>query len=152
MQFHIITLMFDPLLGDFDTAELDSFCAAHHIYYHQCACFRVNEQVYWTVWLSSKPMELSEPLPSNLRTDKIINQLTKEQQKCLEALRQWRNELALKEGFPPYIIASNDLLHQIVLIHPQTQSELLSIRGFGKKKVSKYGKAILDILKLYPSS
>ena len=69
---------------------------------------------------------------------------------CFSELRSWRNQHARQLGFAPYIIASNALLREIVIKHPQSLSELLDIKGFGKKKAQNFGKAILEILKKYP--
>lgn len=150
MKFHILTLAFDPAKGIFDTQELDQFCAQSHILSHTAACIQVQGQAYWSVWLCYEPIAV----PSAPRTQSKIDLslLNVKQQACYQALQQWRNQRAVKEGFPPYIIASNIQLREIAMQGSQTISELLMIRGIGKQKAAKYGQAILSILQQHRSS
>jgi superfamily II DNA helicase RecQ len=144
MKFHIITLPFDRQKQTFDTRELDAFCARANIHDRRIAFFRTQEQVFWTVFLHYEPVSIpSSPAPKAKPKEPQADPL---EEKCLSALKRWRNEEALKSGFPPYIIASNALLEVIVRKRPATLSAILDIRGFGKQKAAKYGQPILDIL------
>lgn len=64
----------------------------------------------------------------------------------LEALKEWRTTHALEIGKPAYIIAHNKALERIAAIKPTTEQELLTVPGFGDKKVAIYGPAILAIV------
>jgi superfamily II DNA helicase RecQ len=72
--------------------------------------------------------------------------LAPEEEEIYEALRRWRNKQAMEEIIPPYIIAHNSWLKKIVKVNPKTKEDLLSIKGFGKKRVEKYGDEIIKIL------
>jgi len=62
-------------------------------------------------------------------------------------LRQWRAERYMADGVPAFFILHQQTLMQIAAVNPQTEEELLSVRGFGKAKFAKYGEEILSICK-----
>jgi ATP-dependent DNA helicase RecQ len=74
-------------------------------------------------------------------------QLNKSQQLLFEGLRQWRKERADKDGIPVFIIGTNRELTDIAVKAPKSLEGLGAIKGFGKGKVKKYGRQILDIVK-----
>jgi ATP-dependent DNA helicase RecQ len=53
---------------------------------------------------------------------------------------------ATKEGVPPYAIAHNAWLKQIVRICPHTLADLGHIEGLGDRRIEKYGEQILAVL------
>lgn len=61
-------------------------------------------------------------------------------------LKHWRNERAMQEGLAPYMIAHNAWLKAMVKLPAQTLDDLRQIKGFGEKRVRKYGDEILHIL------
>jgi len=63
-----------------------------------------------------------------------------------EQLRAWRARHAAAQGAPAYVIATNKSLLALAVMRPQDEEELLSVPGFGPKKVSRYGKAVLAVL------
>lgn len=68
---------------------------------------------------------------------------------CYEKLRQWRNETADKEGVPPFVIARNKQLAEIISKEITSIEALKQIHGFGKQKCAKYGKAITEIIRTF---
>ncbi|MEW5937059.1 MAG: HRDC domain-containing protein [Candidatus Thermoplasmatota archaeon] len=64
-----------------------------------------------------------------------------------EALRKWRNTIAEMEGVPPYVIAHNAWLQEMAKSRCKTKEDLLQVKGFGKKRVEKYGGDILKVVK-----
>lgn len=68
------------------------------------------------------------------------------EQLCYERLRVWRNETADQEGIPPYVIASNSHLVELVQKRITTVEGLKQLPGFGKKKIEKYGKGITGLI------
>ncbi len=64
----------------------------------------------------------------------------------LQQLKQWRDEQAQKEGREAYFVFGNKVLEDTVEVNPQTTYDLLQIKGWGEKKVAKYGKQVLQIL------
>jgi len=64
-----------------------------------------------------------------------------------EALRAYRIEAARRAKVPPYVIASDRTLRDIVTLRPTTLDELQLVHGIGPSKADKYGEAILDVVK-----
>ena len=66
-----------------------------------------------------------------------------------DKLRLWRKEKAFRENIKPYIIFSDSTLIELSNIIPNTEEELLSIKGMGQRKYEKYGKELIEILNKY---
>ncbi|MDA2936431.1 exodeoxyribonuclease VII large subunit [Patescibacteria group bacterium AH-259-L05] len=66
--------------------------------------------------------------------------------KLFETLRQWRNDMAIKEGKKPYMVFNNETLKLTALALPQTKDDLQSIKGWGEKKIKRYGDEILVLV------
>ena len=73
--------------------------------------------------------------------------LTAEETATYERLRAWRNEQAQKEGFPVYVVAHNKCLKEMARLHVRTLDDLARVKGFGPKRIEKYGDAILAVLR-----
>ncbi|MBA7597800.1 hypothetical protein ES703_04807 [subsurface metagenome] len=74
--------------------------------------------------------------------------LTDSEERVYEALRNWRNDQAKKENVQPYMIAHNLWFKQMVRMRIKDKEDLLQIKGFGEKRIAKYGE---DIVKLFAS-
>ncbi|WP_313468579.1 DNA helicase RecQ [Carnobacterium sp.] len=64
-----------------------------------------------------------------------------------DRLREIRKELASVQKVPPYVIFSDETLKQMCQFLPQTENELLKIKGVGENKLEKYGAVFLEELK-----
>jgi len=64
----------------------------------------------------------------------------------LERLREWRSAEARERSVPPYIIAKDAMLQEVVLRQPASHDELLAIKGFGPTKIASFGDAILALV------
>lgn len=56
-----------------------------------------------------------------------------------EQLRRIRQMLAKQENVPPYVVASDRTLRELVLFMPRNVYELQQIHGIGPAKVEKFG-------------
>lgn len=63
-----------------------------------------------------------------------------------QRLRLWRARIAAAQGTPAFVIATNKSLTAMAVMCPLTEEELLLVPGFGPKKVSRFGAAVLAIL------
>lgn len=61
-----------------------------------------------------------------------------------EQLRLIRRELASREHVPSYIIFNDATLREMSVACPQSEDEMLNIKGVGEVKFRKYGKPFLD--------
>ena len=62
----------------------------------------------------------------------------------VEKLKKYRTEKAKESGWAPYCIYYDSTINDIISQCPINQAELMSIKGFGKTKVERYGKFIID--------
>ena len=63
-----------------------------------------------------------------------------------EALRARRLELARAGGVPPYVVASDRTLRELVELKPRTVTDLEGVYGIGPAKAARYGKDLLAVL------
>ena len=74
-----------------------------------------------------------------------------EDPKLFEALRALRTTCANEEGFPPYIVFSDKVLHSLATIKPTTLEQFGNISGIGDHKKQKYGARFLTVIQKYVS-
>lgn len=67
----------------------------------------------------------------------------------LSALRQRRQEFAINENIPAYIILSDASLQEMATYLPQKMDELRLISGFGDVKLARYGREFLELIANY---
>jgi len=72
-----------------------------------------------------------------------------EDPKLFEVLRSLRMTCAEEEGFPPYIIFSDKVLHSLATIKPTTQEQFGNISGIGEHKRQKYGERFVSLIKKF---
>ena len=77
--------------------------------------------------------------------------LSQEEDKLYEALRQRRSQLARDEAVSAFIVASNRDLAALAQARPITLSDLRGVKGFGAKKVERYGEALLQVIAQFSS-
>jgi ATP-dependent DNA helicase RecQ len=69
----------------------------------------------------------------------------------LAALKRWRLERADAEGVPPYVVAHDSALRLVAQARPRTLLALGALKGFGPKKVEKYGGDIIALVGEVPN-
>ena len=72
-----------------------------------------------------------------------------EDPRLFEALRQLRMQCAQEEGFPPYIVFSDKVLHSLALIKPTTLEQFGFISGVGEHKKQKYGERFVSLIRRF---
>lgn len=72
-----------------------------------------------------------------------------EDPKLLEALRRLRMTCAEAEGFPPYIVFSDKVLHALATIKPTTLEQFGTISGIGEHKRQKYGERFVELIRRF---
>ena len=64
-----------------------------------------------------------------------------------DALKAWRKAKADEEGVPAYVVAHDAMLALVSDARPATPEALRTLKGFGPKKVEKYGEEILALVR-----
>jgi len=69
----------------------------------------------------------------------------------LEALMEWRRNLARASSVPAYVIFHDSTLRTVAAVQPATRPALLEVAGIGPVKVERYGDAVLDLVRTHAS-
>jgi DNA helicase-2/ATP-dependent DNA helicase PcrA len=67
----------------------------------------------------------------------------------LEALVEWRRNLARASSVPAYVIFHDSTLRTVAALQPTTRPALLEVAGVGPVKVERYGDAVLDLVRAH---
>jgi len=67
-----------------------------------------------------------------------------------ERLRTWRREEADRQGKAAFHVFTDATLQRIAAARPQTEEELLAVKGVGAKKLEQFGPAVLDLTRAEP--
>jgi len=100
-----------------------------------------------------KLTERSIPLLKN--QGMVTMQIPKKSQKkkaeapLLAELKQLRKEIALREGYPPYVIFHDSTLLEMSRVIPLTMEEFSCIKGVGENRKNKYGETFLEVIRRY---
>ena len=86
---------------------------------------------------NEKPEKLSFP------TD---TKLTEEEQNIYKALKQWRADKAKIENISSFVIAYDTELITLAKVRIENIEDFKNIKGFGEKKIAKYGEDIIALL------
>jgi ATP-dependent DNA helicase RecQ len=63
-----------------------------------------------------------------------------------QRLREWRSEVARRQGVPAYVVFHDRTLNELASRRPADLVELEALPGIGPSKRDKYGQALLEIL------
>ena len=145
MKLKILTLRFLESAGGFDDEALQAFTADKEVIDFSEHFFLYENAPYLTLVLAYRLTAEDEgkrPLP---RPDPR-RELADDEKQAYDALKAWRAARARAEGLPPYMIASNKQLAQMIKTKSSSQAALTRIAGIGETKAAKYGEEILAIL------
>jgi DNA helicase-2/ATP-dependent DNA helicase PcrA len=69
----------------------------------------------------------------------------------LDALREWRRNLARASGVPAFVIFHDTTLKAVAMARPATRDALLEVPGIGPIKAERHGDAVLDLVHRHAS-
>jgi hypothetical protein len=93
-------------------------------------------------------VKLNTPIDMDFEAKYQITEVkvkSKEESLLREELTAYRLKTSREENVKAYYIFNNAEMDELIVKYPITEEELLSVKGFGKAKVEKYGGAILSI-------
>lgn len=138
-MFKIVTIPFNTKIAAFDEETLNKFCLNKKIKNYRTEFFVFEGCPYWTLFLEYD-------MAAEHQNPDVTADLNEEEKVIFEKLKMWRRQKAEEEGIPVYIIATNNELKDLLKQRPKSLEVLKNVRGFGVKKIEKYGKDILGIL------
>ncbi|MCA1596928.1 MAG: HRDC domain-containing protein, partial [Chloroflexi bacterium] len=107
-----------------------------------------DEESYfvWTVtargrqaWKNKEPVDVAPPSAGSTQGEGFGS--------LREALKEWRTRQARTEARPPYFIFSDRTLREIAAVSPRSSDDLRHVSGLGDQKVTRYGDAILAVVR-----
>ena len=101
---------------------------------------------YWSVLVFYTNEKSAINRPSDKISFPADIDLSEEEKKIYETLKQWRADKAGELKLPTYLVTSNSELISVAKVKPQTTDELIKIRGFAEQKVAKYGSDIIAVI------
>lgn len=107
----------------------------------------VESDEYWSVMIYYEPKTVpKQPKEAEVITSLQESDLTPGGLYVLECLKAWRTDQANALQLPKFMICHNVDLLQIAYHLPKDVEALGRIKGFGEKKVARYGEAIISVL------
>jgi superfamily II DNA helicase RecQ len=145
LKLKVITLRFLESAGGFDDGPLQAFTAdkevidfSEHFFVHEKTPYLTLVLAYRLAVDDRSRRPLSRPDPRR--------ELAEDEKQAYDALKAWRAARARAEGIPPYMIASNKQLAQMIKLKSASRTALMRIEGIGEAKAAKYADDILAIL------
>ena len=77
-------------------------------------------------------------------------ELTDDEKSIYSKLKKWKYNKANQLRVPGFMVCHNTELMTIAKVRPQTLDEFSIIKGFGLKKISKFGDEIIELLNSNP--
>ncbi|AIY77509.1 DNA helicase RecQ [Bacillus anthracis] len=104
----------------------------------------VEHGTYPTLKITEKGKEVLLGKENVLRKERVETRQIVQDHPLFEVLREVRKEIAQGEGVPPFVIFSDQTLKDMCAKMPQSDSELLTVKGIGEHKLVKYGSHFLQ--------
>ncbi|MDA1805589.1 DNA helicase RecQ [Bacillus cereus group sp. BY32LC] len=104
----------------------------------------VEHGTYPTLKVTEKGKEVLLGKENVLRKERVETRQIVQDHPLFEVLREVRKEIAQGEGVPPFVIFSDQTLKDMCAKMPQSDSELLTVKGIGEHKLVKYGSHFLE--------
>ena len=97
----------------------------------------------------SMPVRADAEPPRVRRSRREAAPLADAPQDLLSALKSVRNQIALEENVPAYIVFSNATLADMAQKQPRTRAEFLEVSGVGEVKAERYAESFLAAIADY---
>ncbi len=144
MQLQLFTIPADPVCKEMQTFK--DFLKTVNVV-QLVPAFVQAEKPYWSFAVAFEPrVETQAGSFDSVVKQNEKTSLTAEEKIIFEALRAWRSETAKAELLPYYMICSNRELAALAVFKPISVEELRQVRGFGDRRIARYGEQIIEVL------
>lgn len=151
MLTKVFTLKFDTSIDGFGTEELELFIRSHVVAKVSEKFYERGGELYLVIFiLYQEGIENTKPKITKIKPkeDKRVDyrgNLSSDSERALyDKLRDWRKEIAGKEGVPVFMLFTNQLLVDVIRAKPTSKGKLSEIKGFGESKIAKYGDFLIN--------
>ncbi|MHA7105493.1 DNA helicase RecQ [Bacillus sp. C-3-6] len=140
IEFNFHTLPTYGLLSNHSVKEVSEFIE----FLISDELIAVEHGTYPTLKVTEKGKEVLLGKENVLRKERVETRQIVQDHPLFEVLREVRKEIAQGEGVPPFVIFSDQTLKDMCVKMPQSDSELLTVKGIGEHKLVKYGSHFLQ--------
>lgn len=92
---------------------------------------------------NNKPAEFNYDDKYSITNKEIDDVIELSDDEIRQALKEYRLMKSKEEGLKAYMVFSNEEMELLIKERPKSKEELLMVKGFGPKKVEKYGDEII---------
>ena len=153
----IVTVGWDESTGMFDDSALRSYLAEREVIRSEPRFFQVKGRPYWSVYLETRTLRGAERLqqsspPKSKGSEQdhgfgnLLSELDEVQRVRFEKIVAWRRDVARRDGTAAYVVCDNRQAMELARKAPRTMQGLAGVKGFGAKRLQKYGKELLEVL------
>ncbi|WP_241607423.1 ATP-dependent DNA helicase RecQ [Rosenbergiella epipactidis] len=98
---------------------------------------------------SESPLQLAVPRIIITKTRPVVSRLSGSHydKKLFAKLRKLRKAIADEENIPPYVVFNDATLIELSEIQPISPSEMLGINGIGQRKLERFGRPFMQLIK-----
>ncbi|SEQ91335.1 ATP-dependent DNA helicase RecQ [Rosenbergiella nectarea] len=98
---------------------------------------------------SESPLQLAVPRIIVTKTRPVMSRLSGSHydKKLFAKLRKLRKAIADEENIPPYVVFNDATLIELSEIQPISPSEMLGINGIGQRKLERFGRPFMQLIK-----
>ncbi|MCL9668868.1 ATP-dependent DNA helicase RecQ [Rosenbergiella epipactidis] len=98
---------------------------------------------------SESPLQLAVPRIIVTKTRPVVSRLSGSHydKKLFAKLRKLRKAIADEENIPPYVVFNDATLIELSEIQPISPSEMLGINGIGQRKLERFGRPFMQLIK-----
>lgn len=146
MKFKVFNIRLTDGLREQDEERLNQFLEAVVVKQVFASIAHTGVNIWSVLLCYEDELAMSEMTLSEVEEGEPPTILSPDEELVYQKLKRWRNERAMQEGIPPYMIAHNAWLTAMVKLPVQTKDDLLRIKGFGERRTQKYGDEILGVL------
>jgi superfamily II DNA helicase RecQ len=123
--------------------EMNRFLRANKILEVENQLVSNERGASWCFCVKYLPMAASFQRSEQVKID-YKNLLSEEKFKVFSELRAFRKQIAAKDAVPAYAVCTDQELADIARLTEINQTTLKAVKGFGDKKIEKYGLAFIE--------
>lgn len=149
MALKIFTICFSEASKSFHDDLVEKFCLNKRVHDIDTNFFVHGGVPYWTIAIQYETVLVEDKGPNTQRIKKENHPFDEVQKLIFDQLRVWRKRAAEESGIPAYMICTNSQLVQMIFEKCNTLESLKLVKGFGKSRIEKHGKAIIEIIRSF---
>ena len=134
-----------------DEEKINQFLEKKEVFNTFAELIKTEKVNFWSIVITYSELDNDKLKKANAKTEKLSyptdTKLTEEEQIIYESLKQWRTDKAKAENLSSFVIAYDTELITIAKEKINTIDDFKNLKGFGEKKIAKYGEDIIALLR-----